>query len=83
MGFIWTIIVGFIIGVLAKLIYPGKDNLGIVMTTLLGIGGSLVAGYVGQLFGWYHAGEKAGLIASVIFACLILFLYGKFKNRQY
>lgn len=81
MGLIWTIMVGFIIGVIAKLIYPGKENLGFIMTALLGIGGSLVAGYVGQLLGWYHAGEKAGLIASVIFACVILFLYGKFKNR--
>lgn len=82
MGLIWTIIVGFIIGVIAKVIYPGKENLGLVMTTLLGIVGSVVAGYVGQMFGWYHAGEKAGLIASVIFACLILYLYGKFKSRQ-
>lgn len=82
MGLIWTIIVGFIIGVIAKVIYPGKENLGLVMTTILGIGGSVVAGYVGQMFGWYHAGEKAGLIASVIFACLILYLYGKFKSKQ-
>lgn len=82
MGLIWTIIVGFIIGVITKVIYPGKENLGLVMTTLLGIVGSVVAGYVGQMFGWYHAGEKAGLIASVIFACLILYLYGKFKSRQ-
>lgn len=82
MGLIWTIIVGFIIGVIAKVIYPGKENLGLVMTTILGIGGSVVAGYVGQMFGWYHAGEKAGLIASVFFACLILYLYGKFKSRQ-
>lgn len=82
MGLLWTIIVGFIIGLIAKLIYPGKQQLGIVVTTLLGIGGSLLAGYVGQAFGWYHAGEKAGLIASIVFACIILFLYGKIKNKQ-
>lgn len=82
MGLLWTIIVGFIIGLIAKLIYPGKQQLGIVVTTLLGIGGSLLAGYVGQAFGWYHAGEKAGLIASIIFACIILFIYGKIKNKQ-
>lgn len=81
MGLIWTIIIGFIIGVIAKLIYPGKEQLGLVMTTLLGIGGSLIAGYIGQFMGWYHAGEKAGLIASVIFACVILFIYGKIRSR--
>ncbi|KDN11722.1 MAG: GlsB/YeaQ/YmgE family stress response membrane protein [Snodgrassella sp.] len=82
MGLLWTIIVGFIIGLIAKMVYPGRQQLGLIVTTLLGIGGSLLAGYVGQAFGWYQAGQKAGLIASIIFACIILFIYGKIKNRQ-
>lgn len=77
MSLIWTIIIGFIIGVLAKLISPGKENMGFITTTLLGVGGSLLAGYVGQAIGWYRVGEGAGFIVSVIFAVLILFLYGK------
>ena len=60
MGWIVTIIVGFIVGVLAKLLHPGKDDLGFIMTTLLGIGGALLAGWVGQAAGWYEAGQPAG-----------------------
>ena len=75
MGWIVTIIVGFIVGVLAKLLHPGKDNLGFIMTTLLGIGGALLAGWVGQAAGWYEAGQPAGWIASTIFAVIILAIY--------
>lgn len=72
---IWTIIIGFVIGVLAKFLHPGKDNLGFIMTTLLGIGGSLAAAYIGQAVGWYEAGQPAGFIASVITAVLLLAVY--------
>ena len=58
MGWIVTIIVGFIVCVLAKLLHPGKDDLGFIMTTLLGIGGALLAGWVGQAAGWYEAGQQ-------------------------
>lgn len=81
-GLIWTILVGFAVGVIAKFLYPGSQKIGFVVTTLLGIGGSLLAGYVGQALGWYHVGEKAGFIASVIFSCIILFAYGKIKTHQ-
>lgn len=80
MGFIWTILVGFVVGVLAKFIHPGKENMGFILTTLLGIGGALLAGYVGQAMGWYDAGEGAGFIASVVGAFVILFVYGKLKK---
>ncbi|QEY26792.1 GlsB/YeaQ/YmgE family stress response membrane protein [Neisseria zalophi] len=75
MGWLVTIIVGFIVGVLAKILHPGKDNLGFIMTTLLGIGGSLLAGWVGQSAGWYEVGQPAGWIASTIFAVIILVIY--------
>lgn len=75
MGWLVTIIVGFVIGVLAKFLHPGKDNLGFIMTTLLGIGGSLLAGWVGQAAGWYEVGQPAGWIASTIFAVIILAVY--------
>lgn len=75
MGWLVTIIVGFIVGVLAKLLHPGKDNLGFIMTTLLGIVGALVAGWVGQAIGWYEVGQPAGWIASTIFAVIILAIY--------
>jgi uncharacterized membrane protein YeaQ/YmgE (transglycosylase-associated protein family) len=64
MGIIWTIVLGFIIGLIAKLIHPGRENMGLIMTILLGIVGSFLAGIIGQAIGWYKAGEGAGFIAS-------------------
>ena len=81
MGIIWTIVLGFVIGVLAKLLHPGKENMGFIATVLLGIGGSFLAGAVGQYLGWYQAGEGAGFIASVIVAILLLWLYGKVRAK--
>lgn len=80
MGMIWTIIVGFVIGVIAKFLHPGKENMGFFVTILLGIGGSFTAGIVGQFFGWYRAGQGAGFIASVIMAIILLVIYGKIRD---
>ena len=80
MGIIWTIVLGFVIGVAAKLLHPGRENMGFVMTVLLGIGGSFVAGVAGDLLGWYEAGEGAGFIASVIAAIVLLVIYGKIRG---
>ncbi len=82
MGILWTIILGFVIGVMAKLLHPGKDNMGFVATVLLGIGGSFLAGAVGQYMGWYQAGEGAGFIVSVIVSILLLVIFGKIRNSQ-
>jgi uncharacterized membrane protein YeaQ/YmgE (transglycosylase-associated protein family) len=81
MGIIWTIVLGFVIGVIAKLLHPGKDNMGFIATVLLGIGGSFLAGVIGQFLGWYRAGEGAGFIASVIVAILLLWAYGKVRAK--
>lgn len=80
MGILWTIVLGFVIGVIAKFLHPGKENMGFLMTIVLGIAGSLIAGIVGQFLGWYQAGEGAGFIASVIVAILLLFIYGKVRQ---
>lgn len=82
MGIIWTIILGFVIGVIAKLLHPGKENMGFIVTVLLGIAGSFLAGFVGQAIGWYQAGEGAGFIASVIVAILLLVIYGKVQAAR-
>ncbi len=81
MGILWTIVLGFVIGLIAKLIHPGKENMGIVMTILLGIAGSFLAGIIGQAIGWYKAGEGAGFIASVIVAIFLLVIYGRIKGK--
>ena len=80
-GLISTIFVGFIVGVIAKLIMPGKENLGFIMTTILGVVGSLVATYAGQLIGWYQAGQGAGWIGSIVGAFVLLGGYLKFKSN--
>ena len=81
-GILGYIFGGLVIGLLARMVKPGADAMGWIMTILLGIGGSLLAGYIGQAVGWYHAGEGAGFIASVIVAFLILFIYGKVAKKK-
>ncbi|HEX2930777.1 MAG TPA: GlsB/YeaQ/YmgE family stress response membrane protein [Candidatus Binatia bacterium] len=80
-GFLMTIIIGFIVGVIAKFIMPGKENMGFIVTTLLGIAGSIVATYAGQAVGWYQAGEATGWIGSIVGAFVLLWIYQKFKTR--
>lgn len=82
MGLIGTIIVGLIVGALARFIMPGEQKMGWIMTILLGVGGSLLAGFVGQALGWYQAGQGAGWIASVIGALVLLFVVGKLRNSS-
>ncbi|MBI4742245.1 MAG: GlsB/YeaQ/YmgE family stress response membrane protein [Betaproteobacteria bacterium] len=79
-GILWTIAVGFVVGVIAKLLHPGKENMGFIVTILLGIGGSFAAGMIGQALGWYRAGEGAGFIGSVVMAVALLFVYGKVRG---
>ena len=66
---------------IAKFVHPGRDGMGLIMTTLLGVGGSVVANFLGQLVGWYQPGESAGLIASVVGAVVLLVIYGKVRSR--
>ena len=81
MGLIWTIVVGFLVGLVARAVMPGRQGMGIIMTTLIGIGGSLLVGYAGQALGWYTLGEPVGFIASVVGALVILFIWSKLANR--
>lgn len=83
MSIIGTILVGFIVGLIARAVKPGDDRMGIIMTTLLGIAGSLVARYAGMAMGLYGEGDAAGWIASVIGAVVLLFLYGMLRGRTH
>ena len=78
---VWSIIVGLIVGALAKLIMPGKDPGGIIVTILIGIAGSLVANFLGSALGWYGPGEAAGFIMSVVGALLLLWVYRLVKTK--
>ncbi len=80
MGILWAILIGLIVGVVAKFLHPGKENLGLVMTALLGIAGSMVASFGGQVLGFYRAGQGAGFFGALIGAVLILFVYTRIKR---
>jgi len=81
MHIIWMCIIGLIAGALAKLIMPGKDPGGILITMLIGIAGALIAGFLGRALGWYAEGESAGFLMSVLGAILLLAVYRMFKPR--
>ncbi|GMV47484.1 MAG: hypothetical protein AMXMBFR66_28820 [Pseudomonadota bacterium] len=78
--YLWMAIVGLIVGAIARFVTPGEQKMGWIMTSLLGIAGSLLAGFVGQAVGWYRPGQPAGWIASVVGAVVLLFVVGKFKG---
>jgi uncharacterized membrane protein YeaQ/YmgE (transglycosylase-associated protein family) len=81
-SFLWMLIVGLIVGALAKLVMPGRDGGGIFITMLLGIAGALVAGLIGRLLGLYGSGQGAGFLMSIAGAVLLLFLYRVFTHRH-
>ncbi|HXI21542.1 MAG TPA: GlsB/YeaQ/YmgE family stress response membrane protein [Gemmatimonadales bacterium] len=77
---LWMLLIGLIVGAVAKVLMPGKDPGGIIVTILLGIAGSVVAGFLGRVVGWYSPGQGPGLIASVLGAMLLLYLYRRLKR---
>ena len=81
MGIIGTIVIGLVVGALARLLMPGDQQMGWIMTILLGIGGSFLAGFVGQALGMYRVGQPAGFIASVVGALVLLFVVGKLRGK--
>jgi uncharacterized membrane protein YeaQ/YmgE (transglycosylase-associated protein family) len=83
MGFLWTLIIGLVVGAIAKLIMPGRDPGGIIITMLIGVAGALLAGFLGRALGWYtDPAQGPGIIASIIGALILLFLYRVFTGRR-
>ncbi|BDD92483.1 GlsB/YeaQ/YmgE family stress response membrane protein [Pandoraea sp. XJJ-1] len=82
MGIIGTIVVGLVVGLIARALHPGRDSMGIIVTIILGIGGALLAKYVGQFLHLYTEGQSAGWIASVIGAIVLLVIYGAIKRSR-
>lgn len=82
LSILWTILIGFVIGVLAKLLHPGKENMGLILTTALGIAGSLVATFLGRLVGFYKEGEAAGFLMAVVGAIVLLVIYTLVRGRS-
>ena len=83
MSILWTIIIGFVAGVIAKFLHPGNNEpSGFILTTVLGIVGAFAATYLGQAIGWYKAGESAGFIGAIVGAIIILVVWGFFARRR-
>jgi len=82
MEYVWTALIGFIAGLVARAVHPGKDDLGFIMTIVLGIAGSFIATFLGQALGWYKQGESAGFIMSVIGAVVLLVIYGFIVKKK-
>jgi uncharacterized membrane protein YeaQ/YmgE (transglycosylase-associated protein family) len=83
MGILWTIIIGFVAGLIAKFLHPGRNEpAGFILTTLLGVAGAFVATYLGQALGWYQANEGAGLIGAVVGALIVLVVWGLLAPRS-
>jgi uncharacterized membrane protein YeaQ/YmgE (transglycosylase-associated protein family) len=80
MGIIWTLIIGLLAGIVAKLLMPGRDPGGFIITMLLGVAGAFVATYLGQAIGWYQAGQGAGFIGAVVGAVILLIVYRLVKR---
>ena len=81
MHILWALIIGLVVGAIAKFIVPGKDPGGIIVTSVIGMAGSLLATFLGQALGWYDRGQAAGFIASVLGAILVLSVYHMFRRR--
>lgn len=82
MSILMTLIVGLVVGALAKLVMPGKDPGGVIITMLLGVAGAFIAGFLGHQLGWYEVGEGPGIIASVIGAMILLGIYRATQGRK-
>lgn len=82
MHILWTIVIGFCAGIVAKLLMPGRDPGGFIITTLLGVAGAFLATYLGQAVGWYHPGQGAGFVGAVVGAFLLLALYHVFRRAS-
>ena len=81
LSILWTILIGFVVGVLAKLLHPGKENMGIILTTCLGVAGSLIATFLGRLVGFYKEGEAAGFLMALVGAIVLLVIYGMVRGK--
>ena len=82
MSIVWTVLIGFVAGLIARAIKPGDDSMGIIMTTVVGVLGALAATYIGQALGWYTAGQGAGFIASVVGAIVLLIIWGLVAKKK-
>lgn len=81
-NWIYIILIGFVVGLLARALKPGRDSMGLILTTLLGIAGALLAGWAGQMMGWYRPGQPAGFLGALLGAIVILIVVSLFRRPR-
>lgn len=81
MSILWTILIGFVVGLLARALKPGNDQLGFILTTVVGVGGALLATFIGQALGWYQAGENAGFLGALVGAIVLLVIVSALRKK--
>ena len=81
-NWLYIILIGFVVGLLARFLKPGNDRMGLIFTTLLGIAGALLSGYLGQAMGWYSPGEAAGFVGALVGAIVILLVVSLFRRKR-
>lgn len=82
MGIIWTILIGLVVGLLARMLKPGNDGMGLILTTVVGVGGALAATFIGGALGWYGPGEAAGFIGALVGAIVILLIVSMVRKKR-
>ena len=82
MGILWTILIGFIVGIVAKFLMPGRDPAGFIITVIIGVVGSVIATYLGRALGFYQVGESAGFIAAVLGSIILLVIYRAVTGKK-
>ena len=83
MSFVWVVVIGFVVGIIAKFLMPGKNEpRGFILTTILGIAGSFAASFLGQFIGYYRPGELSGFFGSIIGAIVLLWVWGRFVSKK-
>jgi uncharacterized membrane protein YeaQ/YmgE (transglycosylase-associated protein family) len=82
MGWVWHVLVGAVVGIIARMIHPGKENMGWIMTLLIGVAGSVVAALIGQASGWYSIPSWAGFGVAIVLAVILVAIYARMKGRR-
>lgn len=82
MGVLWYLLIGLVVGVVARIIHPGKENMGIILTLVIGVAGAFLAGLIGQIFDWYTFPSWIGIVVAIAVAFLLIVIYGSIVRKK-
>lgn len=82
MGVLWYLLMGLVVGILARILHPGRENMGIIMTLIIGVAGAFLAGLIGQVFGWYTLPNWKGFVVAIVVAFILIVIYGRIVRKK-